>query len=139
MLKDFGHIYSGGTFYVPTFHMISNGKYRLSIVRTKNTSPITYETEIYSLPGNPPSDISSPRVISYQSPFPNPANSIITLPYQLRQGEMSVMHIFNLNGQLIEKKQVDSIFDKILLNVSNYVKGTYLYEVNGVSKKFIVD
>jgi len=71
--------------------------------------------------------------------YPNPANTTITLPYQLKQGEKSAMHIYNINGQLVETKQVDYVFDKILLNVSSYASGTYFYEVNGVSNKFIVN
>ena len=52
---------------------------------------------------------------------------------------MSIMNIFNTKGQLIEAKQIDFSFDKILLNISNYSKGVYLYEVNGISKRFVVD
>ena len=136
MLKDFGYSY----LFSPTIHLISSGKYRLSLLRGKSVNPsISYDTEIYSLPGNPSTGTASPRASEFQHPYPNPANAIITLPYQLKQGEMSVMHIYNINGQLIETKNIDSVFDKIMLNVSNYSKGIYLYEVNGISNKFIIN
>ena len=139
MIKDFGY---GQTLVLLGIHLISNGKYRLSIFRSI-INPQPYEatilTEIYSLPGNPPSGTASPRASVNQYPYPNPASSTITLPYQLARGEVSAMHIYSLNGQLIETKQIDATFDKILLNVSNYTKGTYLYEVNGTSNIFIIN
>jgi len=71
--------------------------------------------------------------------YPNPAKTTINLPYRLKQGETSVMNIYNANGQLMETKKIDFVFDKIQLNVSGYTKGIYFYEVNGVSNKFIVN
>jgi hypothetical protein len=135
MIKDFGYAY----FFFPSIHVVSSNKCRLTIHRQFSTTPTTYETDIYSLPGTAPVGVSNPKSSEFQPPYPNPANNIINLPYQLTQGETSVMRIFNLNGQLIETKQIDSAFDKILLNVSGYTKGMYLYEVNGVSNRFIVD
>ena len=99
---------------------------------------ITNKTEIYSLPGSISSSISAVKSSSIISPFPNPANSTINLSYKLAQGETAIMRICDIQGKLIEQKQIDCQFDKILLNVSNYNKGTYIYQVNGVSKKFIV-
>ena len=48
------------------------------------------------------------------------------------------MNIFNINGQLIESKKIGYDFDKILLDVSGYAKGMYIYEVKNVSNKFVV-
>ena len=134
MLKDFGDHSSTITTNVITI----NKQYKLIIRR----HGVNASTEIYSLPGIPPIPpvgVSNQTSNEYQPPFPNPANAIITLPYQLKQGEMSVMNIYNSNGQLIETKQIGSDFDKILLNVSGYTKGMYVYEVNGVSNKFVVE
>jgi hypothetical protein len=136
-IKDFGFAYS--LYAYPYFH-IANNHYRLIVVKTYfDGSNFTQQAEIYSAPGTPPTGVSNIRASEVQSPYPNPANSTITLPYQLKQGEMSVMQIFNINGQLIETKQIDYIFDKILLNVSEYTKGVYIYVVNGVSNRFIVN
>ena len=59
-------------------------------------------------------------------------------PYTLQPGETSQLRVYNMNGQLLETFHIGSDFDKILLNVSNYPKGTYIYTYNGVSKKFVV-
>ena len=148
MVKDFGYAATGLSF---SFHLVTNNKYRLKILRLTSTTPYTYKTEIYSLPGiyvpeEPPvippgttTSFASSRMETGLFSYPNPANEIITLPYQLKQGEISVMRIYNTNGQLIDTKQIDYVFDKILLNVSGYSKGVYLYEVNGKSNRFIVE
>lgn len=133
IVKDFG---GTGTTYSTFFHEISNGKCRLLVLKIVNNA---YKAEVYSIPGTV-TELRSARVEKTSSfPYPNPANTVITLPYQLEQGETSVMRIYNINGQLIELKQIDSTFNKILLNVSDYTKGIYFYEVNGVSNKFIVE
>ena len=129
VIKDFGDGSSGGGV------IKVNGQFKLFVNRLLNS---TYTTDIYSLPGTV-SAVPSQNVNEMQFPYPNPANSIITLPYQLKQGEISEMHIYNISGKLIETKHIDFVFDKILLNVSNYPKGEYIYEVNGVSNKFIVN
>ena len=137
-IKDFGSAYA---FSVPSFLHIVNDCFRLYVVKAYyNGGSSSIETEIYSVPGTPPTEVKSiQNETTFLPPFPNPANATITLPYQLKQGEMSVMRIYNIGGQLIETKQIDYVFDKILLNVSGYARGVYFYEVNGVSKKFVVE
>lgn len=137
IIKDFGFAYMVNAY--PYLH-IANNNFRLIVNKYYYDGTIvSIETEIYSVPGTPPSGVANLKSSEYQSPYPNPANLIITLPYQLKQGEMSIMNIYNTNGQLIETKHIDFLFDKILLNVSNYTKGVYLYEVNGISNRFIVN
>jgi len=131
IIKDFGVTVDGTWFLIYKI----NEQFKLILYKTLTGQNAT---EIYSLPGT--LSIESPKIGTsfLQPPYPNPANSTITLPYQLKQGEISIMRIYNINGQLIESKHIGSDFDKILLNVSNYRKGMYIYEVNGESKRFIV-
>ncbi|MCL1943018.1 MAG: T9SS type A sorting domain-containing protein [Candidatus Azobacteroides sp.] len=139
IIKDFG---TGNNITIDSYLFIINNHYKLLVYRTlydTEHNALT-QTEIYSVPGTPhSSSVSELRANKSQSPYPNPANAVITLPYQLKQGEISVMRIFNINGELIETKQIDSVFDKIQLNVSGYSKGVYIYEVNGISSRFIVN
>jgi hypothetical protein len=83
-------------------------------------------------------DIDEVQIVK-QFAYPNPAKTTIYLPYQLKLGETSVMHIYNAYGQLIETKKIDATFNTILLNVSNYSKGVYIFEVNGAGNKFVVE
>lgn len=138
IIKDFG---SGSHLYVYSYLQIANNQLRLLLMRTAHNGGTTTSSkmEIYSVPGVPPTSSSGNKVNESQPPYPNPASSVITLPYQLEQGEISVMNIYNMSGQLIDAKLIDAVFDKILLNVSDYTKGMYIYEVNGVSNRFVVD
>ncbi|MBQ3749720.1 MAG: T9SS type A sorting domain-containing protein [Bacteroidales bacterium] len=95
---------------------------------------------IYSLGGNynPSTMATYTQPAGFTNPYPNPSRNTVTLPYTLQPGETSQLRVFNMNGQLLETFHIGSDFDKILLNVSNYPKGTYIYTYNGVSKKFVV-
>ena len=137
LIKDFGYFdFDIDTWY--TLHYTSDNKWRLSFVEWDYNNDIC-KTDIYSLPGTATGVKSLQNKSMLSSPYPNPTNATITLPYQLKQGETSVMRIYNVSGQLLETKQIDSMFEKVLLNVSRYARGVYFYEVNGVSKKFVVE
>ena len=104
---------------------------------------IVYSTSylnIYSLGGNynPSTMATYTQPGGFTNPYPNPSRNTVTLPYTLQPGETSQLRVFNMNGQLLETFHIGSDFDKILLNVSNYPQGTYIYTYNGVSKKFVV-
>jgi hypothetical protein len=136
VLKDFG--YANMIFTNPQLHL-HNGNLRLRVVkRYFVNNEFESKTEIYSVPGTPAADYAL-KSADARSAYPNPAATSIVLPYKLQQGEKTLMSILNLNGQLIEFKQIDYLFDKILLDVSGYNKGPYLYKVNGESKIFIVN
>ena len=138
VIKDFG---AGHMFYIGNLVYIINNSCKVRIVRRLYGGGENFvdNTEIYSVPGDPSAyDAGNTSVDSFSSPYPNPANTYITLPYKLNEGEFAVMNIFNINGQLIESKKIGYDFDKILLDVSGYAKGMYIYEVKNVSNKFVV-
>jgi hypothetical protein len=140
LIKDFGTSYQ----VLPwSIVKTSSGDFKLLILRhVYNTTPSVYYdlyTDVYSLSGTLPLSVSVQNNMQFQPPYPNPANATITLPYQLKQGEISQMNIYNINGQLIETKQIGYDYDKVLLNVSSYTKGVYIYQVNGISNRFIVE
>lgn len=95
---------------------------------------------IYSLGGNynPNTMVTYTHIGDYQNPYPNPSLNTITLPYTLCPGETTQMKVFNINGQLVDVLNISSDFDKVLLNVNGYPKGTYIYTYNNISKKFVV-
>ena len=100
-----------------------------------NVTPSKHD--IYSLGGT--ASIKSVNSLGTVDPaYPNPSNTIINLPYKLKNGEKSVIFIYNSNGQLLEQKHIDYLFDKVLLNVSNYKPGIYLYKYNEITKSFVV-
>lgn len=135
VLKDFG-IYNN--YILPS--VISEGSVsKLLFLSWYPNSNSQYVNEIYTLPGSLPNNIAELKLSDIKSAFPNPAKTIITLPYVLENEQTSTIRIYKLNGQLVDSKQIDSNFDKILLNVESYQPGIYIYEYNGMSKKFIVN
>lgn len=133
VLQNFGYAYSlsgtccriGGQLRYVLSKMMFDG------------SILSKSLEVYSCSGNY-SGIAPIEAPNQLLPYPNPATSIINLPYELTQGTTAKMKIFNSNGQLVEVKQLGSHFNNILLNVDNYVHGIYFYEYNGNRGKFIV-
>ena len=96
----------------------------------------TSYTEVYSVDGYDLNEKVMPT--SFGHAYPNPARNTISLPYNLNKGEQAEMLIYDVNGRMIDKKRIDSTFNKILLNVESYTPGVYFYSVNGVSQKFVV-
>ena len=86
-----------------------------------------------------PNNVSELKISDVQSSYPNPSKTIINLPYSLEKGQSAIMKIYKTNGQLIEQKLINSTFNKIRLNVNSYQSGVYIYEFNGISKKFVVN
>lgn len=135
LLKDFGNRMSAYLI------MSSSNKIKLNVsgLIFDNASSYNYSTEIYSLPGSLPNGLVSLKSEQLEQPYPNPSNSTINLPYKLDNGKTSLIRIYDINGLLIEQKQIDSAFDKIMLDIRNYKSGLYIYEYNGLSNKFIVN
>ena len=77
-------------------------------------------------------------IVTTQAPFPNPAKNSIALPYAF-DGKTAEMHIYDLQGRLVETLMLSPDNDRVHLNVSNYIPGIYVYEYNGLSQKFIVE
>lgn len=129
IIKDLGESSSVGSIIVYSNKMLY---YKIFI---NSNNQVSYATEIYSI-----SSVNNLNESNYNcttSPFPNPANNIITLPYNLNSG-FSEMLIHDINGKLIEKKIIDSSSNNILLDIEGYIPGVYLYSVNGFTQKFVV-
>ncbi len=139
ILHDFGNIYTAYAYIVGSNYKLTTNRY--PIVYTNYPSEYHYEfnTQIFLLDGIVPNNIMNKNIQEVSNPYPNPANDIINLPYSLNKGKVSSMKIFNSNGLIIEQKQIDSYFNRIMLNVSNYTSGVYFYEYEGKTNSFIVE
>lgn len=135
IIKDFG-LYNSYMFPI----LISNGYFsKLNLRSVLMNANKQFVDEVYSLPGNMPSNLPELKISRVKSAYPNPSKSTINLPYALGSNEVSNMRIFKENGQLVDQKIIDSMFDRIILNVESYEKGIYYYEYNGITNKFIVN
>lgn len=131
IIKDFGD-----NVFVYRDEMCEYSSYNTLIFQCYNEETGQAYTEIYSIDGYEAT--SEQTIRSFSHAYPNPAKSTISLPYNLNKGEQAEMLIYDVNGRMIDKKRIDSTFNKILLNVESYTPGVYFYSVNGVSQKFVV-
>lgn len=125
--------------YVSLSNYIANNtfKMRATYMESINAND-EYKEEIYSLGGTVPTGVSLIKSTSKKNPYPNPSNTTINIPYELNGSNVAILNIYNSNGQIIETKKIDSYFNEIKLNVSNYKPGIYMYEYNGVTNRFLV-
>ena len=109
------------------------------IVYVKNLTTDIYETHIYSCPGNGETSTSVENVPAKvkRNAYPNPANDLVTLPYDAN-GATS-MKIYDMQGNLVERKFLDKSKQELQLNVKDYPSGMYFFEVNGESNSFVVE
>jgi len=140
VVYNFGACYFGYVF-VDTNNKFKLRTYAYPMIWHPATSTYTYDytNSYYLLDGTVPASFRSAKIEDKVYPYPNPSNTIINLPYNLNPGETAVMSIYNVSGLLLDRKTIDSNFHSILLDVSSYQKGVYLYQYNDISSSFIVN
>ena len=71
------------------------------------------------------------------SAFPNPASDFINIEYSIDKQEN--LQIYDINGRLIDIKQLDISNKSVQLQTSNYVPGIYVWIIGKNNGKFIVE
>lgn len=99
---------------------------------------INHNQDVLSVYSTNGSYSAEEMIVTTQAPFPNPAKNSIALPYTF-DGKTTEMHIYDLQGRLVETLMLSPDNDRVHLNVSRYIPGIYVYEYNGLSQKFIVE
>ncbi|MBQ6083940.1 MAG: hypothetical protein IJK92_06265 [Bacteroidales bacterium] len=133
VIEDFGYSY-----YVYS-SLYNEGGFKLKLEKrfyNNDSNRFYYSTEVYSLPGTGYS--LSENGVQVNNAPQNTSAKVVALPYLLNGGESADLFIYNMENNLVEKKVVDSTFDRIMLDVSGYAPGIYYYTVDGTSHKFIV-
>lgn len=115
-------------------------------VRFSNSSDdyTTYNTKIYSIPGNLPCPSSCSQKAASITPitppnefkgiqvtgFPNPSTDKVTLAYALPEGvAFGILRLYTQKGELVKEFKVSNQVDHLELPVSEYTSGTYYYEL----------
>jgi hypothetical protein len=93
--------------------------------------------DIYSLPGNP-LKINYSVTYELSSPFPNPSQGLITLPYSIADGEKAELRILNIKGQVIKIVTIYGGKNEFTLDTRNYTPGIYMYSYKNITSRFIV-
>jgi hypothetical protein len=104
----------------------------------------TYNTKIFSIPGNLPCPTSCSQKAASIAPitqpnefkgiqvtgFPNPSTDKVTLEYALPEGvAFGTLRLYTQTGELVKEFKVSNQVDHLELPVSEYTSGTYYYEL----------
>lgn len=135
ILKDFG---SAQYFRFIDYLFIVNNKATICIYKELSDKKAF---EIYSVPTTVnPNQLKSATISnSTLSAFPNPAKTFVNLSYNVSGVEDAEMVITDASGRVVERRIVNAMQDNLRLNVANYKRGMYFYEVQGFTGRFIVE
>lgn len=139
VIKDFG---SAGSLYANSYYSYNN-ETRINISKGmyNDGNTMNYSTLVYRCEG--PGVVSAPSVnqanTTLGKAYPNPSRSTVTLPYNLTTGQVSEMHIYNSNGQLMKSIPIGPHFNEVMVDVSSFPSGLYIYECEGRTSKFVVN
>jgi hypothetical protein len=132
-LNDFGNAASFSANYD-----VYNGEKHLIIKKTL-INPTSYTTVIYSCSGSGSVSIAQPNNTELGAAFPNPTSSMVTLPYHLSSSNNTAkMHIYDMSGKLVKTISVGPHFSEVMVDVSSFPSGMYIYECEGKTSKFVV-
>lgn len=100
-------------------------------------------SDVYDLPGTIPTSVEQKIRATSQPPFPNPATSSISLPYELNPGDEAVMEIRSIDGRWVDQVELSGSSSELMYDVSNLKPGAYTYSViyydrGTVTGKFVV-
>ncbi len=135
ILKDFGSAF--WLEWPNLLYLINNQSYIIVEKDYTENSAI----EIYSVPTTVnPNQLKSATISnSTLSAFPNPAKTFVNLSYNVSGVEDAEMVITDASGRVVERRIVNAMQDNLRLNVANYKRGMYFYEVQGFTGRFIVE
>jgi len=91
----------------------------------------TVNTLVYSLPGSlPPGGIRTEGEGFLRNAYPNPAGSMVSIPYQLPDGINSAqILLINGSGQVLRSYKVDRTFHDLIIPTGDLPKGVILYQL----------
>jgi len=134
VLKDFGN-----RILLTIFKTVDNVTKCNVIGYIISGSQMIYYQDIYHLPGNLPVDVYNDLPSTEeQTPFPNPANTYIIIPFSIGVSESAVLNIFNQQGQMIDSRIITGNEISLKYDVQSLSPGFYFYQYNNVKEKFIV-
>jgi len=106
--------------------------------------PYSITSYFYSIPGKMDKQIEPAKKEFLAFPFPNPAQSEISLPYILPDTTQTAeLIIVDMQGKVIKTAEVNGQLNQYKLNIESFREGIYSYYINsGIknseNRKFIV-
>ena len=124
-------LYIPGCSYIDVINATTNGTKMLAYVYDYSIILYTVNTLVYSLPGHlPPGGISTTGEGFLKKAYPNPAGSVVKIPYQLPQGiNDAQILLVNGSGQILKSYRVDRTFYELIIQTGDLPKGVLLYQL----------
>lgn len=119
-------------------YQAKNGQIRMDLHKYEWPS-IVSNTQTYLLQVSPNAVNQQLSPKKSQPAYPNPSKTTVNLPYTLEAGETTEMKIFNMQGNQIRSLMIGSHFNKVILDISNFEPGVYIYRYKKKSGRFIVN
>lgn len=136
-LYDFGNAYAWNCNFISY-----NGTTHLNAIKgiLEANNNLSYTTIIYNCsgPGTVSTQAANHDNITVGSAYPNPSDKTITIPYNLSSDKTTELHIYNIDGTLMNSIPVGPHFNEVSVDVSTFPSGIYIYECDGRTNKFIV-
>jgi hypothetical protein len=120
-----------GCSFVDVIASGSSGTKLLAYVYDYSLILYTVNTLVYSLPGSlPPGGIRKGGEGFLKNAYPNPAGSMVSIPYQLPDGiNDAQILLFNGSGQILRSYNVDRTFHDLVIPTGDLPKGVLLYQL----------
>ncbi len=120
-----------GAGYLELKSTTSNGTKFLAYVYNYSIYPSTVNTLVYSVPGNiPTGGITEQPIVENGFPFPNPTHDLVTIPYDLPDGESTASIILmDSSGKHFKSFTVDRTFNSIQIPMRDLPRGLFVYQV----------
>jgi hypothetical protein len=114
----------------------SNNIFKLITVSYPYNAPYDWFYDIYSLTGT--LTVAQQKIIgSSMFGFPNPTDNNITIINNLGSGKNGVLEIFDANGKKVLQKNVVGENGEIIIDVTEFSSGVYIYKLNGQTNRFV--
>jgi len=100
-------------------------------------------TRVYSLPGQLALRAETPAVQQVAGAYPNPAETLVNLPYSVPAGQVGTLKVFGIDGRLVGTYRIDNHTNHLEMGTRDLRPGTYVYTVetaNGTTaaSRFII-
>nr|WP_294777390.1 T9SS type A sorting domain-containing protein [uncultured Flavobacterium sp.] len=122
----------------PKLYRDNDNNYKLVVYnRSSSSSSIVRTSDVYSLGGTLSLEQQELYLDKSFKGYPNPTSNKIKISNGKYLVEETVLEIFDGNGKKVTEKKIMSGEKEIILDVSSYSNGIYIFKINGEAHKFV--
>ena len=107
---------------------------KLIVIAPSNSGNYIYD--VYGLSGTL-STVQFKNINLSLTSYPNPAKNEMTITNFELDGNKSKLEVFDINGKRVIERNIKENENEIILELSDFPKGVYIYKINGQTNKFV--